>query len=146
MPDDAEEDLKKIEFDFNVGDDEIQDLNDEDALHLNDGLAANNNDNIEDIGVINEHDDQHNHFGAPDDNIQQQNHHFGRRVRQNLDADDEDDDDNGQFNVVGDDVSSAYSNNDEYYDNRQPESNSYSNFGNESASESSYQDDDVDVK
>ena len=79
MEENAEEDLKKLKFDIDINDDEIKDLNNEDVLHLNDGLAENNNDNIEDIGVINKHDNQHNHFGAPDDNLQHQNQHYGKR-------------------------------------------------------------------
>ena len=142
----TEKDLKKLEFDINVDDNEIKDLNDEHALHLNDGLADNTNTDIEDIEFINKNDDQHNHFGAPDDSIQQQNHHFERRIQQNLDVDNKDDDDNSQFNVVGDEESSADNNNDKRHDSFQHETNSYFNSGNKFASKSSYQDDDTNVK
>ena len=75
----GEIDLKKIGFDNDVNDDEIKDLNDDDALHLNDGLANNNNDNTKKNGVINKHDDQHDLFVAPDDDLQQQNQHFRKK-------------------------------------------------------------------
>ena len=45
MPKKGEIDLKKIEFDNDVDNDEIKDLDNEDALHFNDGLAGNNNNN-----------------------------------------------------------------------------------------------------
>ena len=51
MPKKGEIDLKKIEFDDDVNNDEIKDLDGEDALPLNDGLVDNNNNNIEHIGV-----------------------------------------------------------------------------------------------
>ena len=49
-----ETDLKKIEFNINVNDDEIDDMNGEEAVYLNDGLADDNNNNIEDNGVQHE--------------------------------------------------------------------------------------------
>ena len=52
IPKKDEIDLKKIEFDDGVDDDEVDNLVNEDALHLNDGLANNNN-IIKHIGVIN---------------------------------------------------------------------------------------------
>ena len=107
MKENAEKDLKKLEFDIVVEDDEIKDLNNKEALHLIDTPADNNNDNIGDIGVINEHDDQHNHFCVPDDNLQQQNHHFGKRKQQDSDAANKDDDNNGHFYMIGGDGSSA---------------------------------------
>ena len=58
MPKKDEIDLKKIEFDDDIDADEVDNLDDEDALYLNDGLVNNNssnsNDNIEHIGVINQ--------------------------------------------------------------------------------------------
>lgn len=67
----AQKDLKKLEFEIDivVDDNEIEDLNNEDAIYLNDGLADDNNADIEDIGVVNKHDNQHNYFGAPDNNL-----------------------------------------------------------------------------
>ena len=41
--DKPETDLKKIEFDINVNDDKIDDMNNNEIVHLNDGLADNNN-------------------------------------------------------------------------------------------------------
>ena len=46
--DKPETDLKKIEFNINVNDNEIDDMNDEEAVHINDGLAGDNNNKIED--------------------------------------------------------------------------------------------------
>ena len=136
---------EQLEFDINVDDDEINDLNDEDALHHNDGLADNSNADIENIGVINEYDNQHNYFGATDDNIQHHNHHFGRKVQRSLDTDDKDDNDNGHFNVVGDEESSANNNNDKFHDSHQHGSDSYYNSGNESDSDLRYHDHNTNV-
>ena len=69
MEENTEKDLKKLEFDIDVSDNEIEDLNNEDALHLNDGLADNNNNNIKNIGDISQHDKQQNHFGVPNNNL-----------------------------------------------------------------------------
>ena len=146
MEENTEKTLKKLEFNIEINNDEIEDLNNEDALHLNDGLTDNNNADIENMGLINKQDNKYNHFGAPNDNIQQQNHHFKRRVQQNLDANDKDDNNNiGRFNVVGDEELSTDGNNDESHDNHQSDSNSYSNSDNESASEPSCHDDNVNV-
>ena len=71
----GEIDLKNIVQDDAVDDDEIDDLDNEDALHLNDGLTNNNN--IKHVGVINQQDEQQNHVGAPNNNLQPQNDHFG---------------------------------------------------------------------
>ena len=55
--------LKKIDFNINVNDDEIDDMNDKETVHLNDGLTDdNNNNNIEDHGAQHEQIDQHNSF------------------------------------------------------------------------------------
>ena len=108
----AEKDLKKLEFNIDVDNNVMKDLNNEDVLHFNNDLANNNNADIEDIGVINKYDNQHNHFGAPEDNIQQQNHHFGSNTQQILEVDNKYDDYNGHFNVVGDEELSAGNNND----------------------------------
>ena len=61
-------DLKKLVTNTAIDDNEVEDLNNKDALHLNDGLADDNNADIEDIGVQHEQDDQHNPFGAPIEN------------------------------------------------------------------------------
>ena len=44
-------DLKKIELNINVKDNKIDDINNEEAFHPNDGLANDNNNNIEDHGA-----------------------------------------------------------------------------------------------
>ena len=63
----------KATFDDNIDDNEVDDLNinNKDILHLNDGgnLSCN-------IGVQQEQEDQHNHFGGPVVDKHQQNHHF----------------------------------------------------------------------
>ena len=51
MEKNADNDLKKQEFEIHGNGDEIKDLNNEGALHLNDGLVNNNNDDIEYIGI-----------------------------------------------------------------------------------------------
>ena len=43
--------LEKIVFNIDVDNNEIDDLNDENAIHLKDGLADDNNTDIEDSGV-----------------------------------------------------------------------------------------------
>ena len=54
--------LKKIEFDINVNDNEIDDLNNKAKVHIKDSLADDNSTNIEYSGVQHKQDDQHNHF------------------------------------------------------------------------------------
>ena len=59
---DGEIDHTNIVYDNVVDDDEIDDLDNRDALHLNDDLVNNNNNNndnnnnTEDVGVINQQD------------------------------------------------------------------------------------------
>ena len=60
--------LMKIELDMDIDNNEINDLNDKDAVHLNDGLAVDYNIDIEDSRVQHKQDDQHNHFGIPVEN------------------------------------------------------------------------------
>ena len=55
MPKNGEIDLQNIVYNDAVINDEIDDLDNKDALHLNDGLANNNNNNnnnIKHVGVI----------------------------------------------------------------------------------------------
>ena len=78
-----EEDLKKITFDNQVDDSEVQDLNidNKDILHLYDGgdLSCN-------IGVQQEQEDQHNHFGGPVvDDYQSDQHLEGHDKGNNID-------------------------------------------------------------
>ena len=59
-----------------IDDDQDDDLDNRDALHLNDGLAGNKdtaNDRVQ-----HEQDNQHNHFGGPIEN-EEQHDLFGRR-------------------------------------------------------------------
>ena len=55
-------DLMKIEFNINVNDDEIDDMNNEEAVYLNDGLDDDNYTGIKDSVVQHEQDDLHNGF------------------------------------------------------------------------------------
>ena len=52
-----EVDLKKLVSDIAIDNHEVEDLNNKDTLHLNDGLAS---DNTADDGVQHKQDDQHN--------------------------------------------------------------------------------------
>ena len=75
----GEIDHTNIVYNDAIDNDEINDLQDEDTPHLNDGLADNNNNNnnIKHVGVISQQDKQQNHVGAPNNNLQPQNDHFG---------------------------------------------------------------------
>ena len=57
-----ETDLKKIELNINVNNNEIDDMNNTETVYLNDGLADDNNNNIEDHGAQHKKIDQHNSF------------------------------------------------------------------------------------
>ena len=70
-------DLKKIKFDINVNEDEIDDLNNKDVVYLKDDLADDNNTDIEDSGVHHKQDDKHNRFCAPVENKLQLSHQIG---------------------------------------------------------------------
>ena len=91
------------------------------------GLANNNNNDIEDIGVLNKHDGRHNHVGVPDDNLQQQNQHFGRREQHDSVVDNKDDYNNSHVNLVGNEESSTNNNNKKSHDSQQHDSDSYFN-------------------
>ena len=63
-----ETDLKNLVADVGIEDDKVNELDDEDALHLNDGFGV-----IEDIandGVQHEQDSQQHHFGGPIENME----------------------------------------------------------------------------
>ena len=70
----CEVDLKNLVANIGINNDEVNDLGDKDALHLNNGLAGN--EDIANDGVQHEQDNQHNHFGGPIENEGQQNN-FG---------------------------------------------------------------------
>ena len=76
-------DQKNIVYDDVVDDDEIDNLNKQDVLHLLNGLADNNNDDdnnnnyIEHSAVINQQDGPTNYFVCANNNPQAQNEHFG---------------------------------------------------------------------
>ena len=72
-----EKDLKKIEFNINVDNNKINDMNNEDAVHLKHDLADDNNKDIEDSGFQHKQDDQHNRFCAPVKNRLQPSHQLG---------------------------------------------------------------------
>ena len=94
MPKDGGEiDQKNIVYNDAVDDGKIDDLNEEDTIHLKDGLANNNNNNnnIKHVGVINQQDEHQNHFGAANNNLKPQNNHF-----EGTNEHDQDDNDEGQ--------------------------------------------------
>ena len=74
--DGGQEDQKNIVYGDADNDGKIDNLNEEDLLHLRDGLVDNNNDDvidhtyIEHGGVINQQDEQENRFGGADSNPQ----------------------------------------------------------------------------
>ena len=72
--DKPETDLKKIEFNINVNNDKIDDMNDDKAVHLNDGLVDDNNTNIEESEVQQKQDDWHNYFCTIVENELQPSH------------------------------------------------------------------------
>ena len=79
--DGGQEDQKNTVYDDAVDGNKINDLN-EDLLHLRNGLGDNVNDGnnkhnyIKQSGIINEQDEQENHFGNANNNPQAQNKHF----------------------------------------------------------------------
>ena len=79
--DDGQEDQKNIVYDDDMEQDEINDLND-DLLHLRYGLGDNINDAnnkleyIEQGRIVNEHEEQGNHFGNANNNPHAQNKNF----------------------------------------------------------------------
>ena len=80
--DDGQIDQKNIVYNNTVDDDKIDNLNKENVLHLCGGLVDNNNNYnnnnyIEHDGVVNQQDEQENHFGGTNNNLQAQNKHFG---------------------------------------------------------------------
>ena len=60
--DKSETDLKKIDFNINVNGNEINDMNNKEAVHPSGGLADDNNNSNVDHGGQNEQIDQHNRF------------------------------------------------------------------------------------
>ena len=104
--DGSQTDQENFVYNDAVDGNEINDLN-EDLLHLYNGLRDNvNNSNnkhnyIKQGGVINEQDEQRNHFGNTNNNPQAQNKHFGgvnELNQNNINNDVKDDDDNNNEN------------------------------------------------
>ena len=104
--------MKNLVANVGIDNDEVDDLDNEDVLHLNDGfngIEVNVND-----GVRHEQDIQHNHFGGPIEN-EEQHDHFGAPDQENKipdhivsindDDDDDDDDDCNVINIIPDDLS-----------------------------------------
>ena len=80
-----EYDLQMIDFDDDVNDTEVQDLNikNEDILHLHDGSDLSRN-----VGMQHNNEDQHNHFGGPAMNEDNQEEQLEDHVKDdNLDED-----------------------------------------------------------
>ena len=81
-----EDDLKNLVSDVDVDDDEandlVDDLNDKDTIHLNDGFS-----DIKDIvndRVQHEEDNQQHHFGGPIENKGEQYNHSGGPDQENV--------------------------------------------------------------
>ena len=72
--DKPETDLERIEFNINVNNGEINSMNDKEAVYINDGLADNNNNNIEDHGAQHEQIDRNNCFYTLVEKELQQSH------------------------------------------------------------------------
>ena len=111
MSKNGEIDLKNIVYNNAVDNDEINDLDNKDALNLNDSLVNNNNNNIKHIGVINQQnkqqDKRQNHFDVPNNNLQPQNNHFGGLGKPGSDADNDGENNNKHVHISDDDVSNT---------------------------------------
>ena len=103
--DGGQEDQKTIVYNDAFDDNKITDLNDY-LVHLYNGQGDNvNNGNnkynyIEQGGIINEQDEQGNHFGNANNNPQAQNKHFGggNELNQNNTNNDDNNNDNNNKN------------------------------------------------
>ena len=159
MPKNGEIDLKKIKFDNAVNDDEVDNLDNEDTLRLNDGLANNNNnnnnnndnnnnnnnnnnndndndndnDNIEHIVIINQQDKQQNHVGIPNNNLQPENDHFKGLGEHHPDDNEEGENNNEHVHILDDDKSDTdyKANGNNLNDNQQYGFDSQGDFGSE---------------
>ena len=109
-----EVDLENLVSDVAINNDEVDDLDNKDALHLNDGFGG-----IKDTtndGVQHEQDNQQHHFGGLIEKKGEQHDHFGGPDQENeipdhivnIDNDvdeDDDDDDCNAINIIPDDLS-----------------------------------------
>ena len=123
-------DLKNLVANVGIDDDEVNDMDNEDAIHLNDGFG-----NLEDIvndRVQHEHDNQQHHFGGPIENEGEQHDHFGGPDQENeipdhnvkIDGDDIEDDDSNVINIIPDNLSCTDSDTREFFNtNEAPQSN-----------------------
>ena len=111
-----EVDLKNLVANVGIDNDEVNDLDDEDTRHLNDGFGG-----IKDTtngGVHHEQDNQQHHFGGPIENEGEQHDHFGGPDQENkipdhivnIDDDDDEDDDRNAIDLIPDDSSNTDSN------------------------------------
>ena len=154
-------DLKNLVAGLGINNDEVDDMADKKALHLNDGLA-----NIKDTAddrVQHKQDNQHNHFGGPIENEEQQNHfgahsqdnklqkHFGAPNQDNKLLDPivnfdnkDDDDDDDKANVVPEDSDSTNSGTHDYYDTSDEHEGYQSKEDSDSDYEPSDQEDNMD--
>ena len=103
--DGGQEDQKTIVYNDAVDDDEVGNLN-KDLIQLRNGFGDNVNqlnnkqEYIEQVGVINEQDEQDNHFGNGNNNPQAQNKHFGAANEHNQNnANDSNNDNNNDKNL-----------------------------------------------
>ena len=122
MPKNGEIDLKKIEFDDAFDDDEVDDLDDEYALHHNDGFG-----DVKDTtndGVQHEQENQLHHFGGLIENEGEQHDYFGGPDQENVMPDhniniDNDVVDNGNhngMNIIPDNLSRTSSDTNKFSD------------------------------
>ena len=118
--------MKDLVTDMAIDDDEVDDLvgdlNDEDAIHLNDGF-----DDIEDFvndGVQHDEDNQQHHFDGRVENEGEQHNHFGGPDQENIMVDHninlyddvDEDDDHNEINIIHNESSHTSNDTDESFD------------------------------
>ena len=114
--------FEELVADLGIDNDEVDDLDNEDAIHLNDGFG-----DIKDIvndGVQHGEDNQQHHFGGPIENEGEQYDHFGGPDQENeipdhdinIDDDVVEDDNHNRMNIIPDDSSRTNSDTAESFD------------------------------
>ena len=92
------------------------------------------NNNIDHIGVIDQQNEQQNHVGVPDNNLQPQNDRFGGIGEHHSDANDDNENDNKHIHISDDDGSNTdyNGNGNNSNDSQQHSSDSQGDLGSES--------------
>ena len=118
--------MKNLVANVGIDNDEVDDLDNKDKLHLNDGFG-----DIKDIandGVQYEQDNQQHHFDCSIENEGEQHDHFGGPDKENeipdhnvnigddIGDDDVEDDNNNEINNIPDDLSCTDSDTREFID------------------------------